>query len=38
MVGGAPLTIEFAKKIGADGFAPDALRTIDLAKKLLNIN
>jgi len=36
MVGGAPLTMEFAKKIGADGFAPDALRTIDLAKSLLD--
>jgi len=37
MVGGAPLTIEFAEKIGADGYAPDALRAIDLAKNLLNI-
>ena len=37
MVGGAPLTIEFAKKIGADGFAPDALRAIDLAKNLINV-
>jgi 5-methyltetrahydrofolate--homocysteine methyltransferase len=36
MVGGAPLTIEFAEKSGADGFAPDALRAIDLAKKLLS--
>ena len=38
MVGGAPLTIEFAEKIGADGFAPDALRAIDLAKNLLGLN
>jgi corrinoid protein of di/trimethylamine methyltransferase len=38
MVGGAPITIDFSKKIGADGFAPDALRAIDLAKKLLNIS
>ena len=37
MVGGAPLTIDFANKIGADGFAPDALRAIDLAKKLLGV-
>ena len=37
MVGGAPMTIEFAEKIGADGYAPDALRAIDLAKNLLNI-
>ena len=37
MVGGAPLTIDFSEKIGADGFAPDALRAIDLAKKLLGV-
>jgi 5-methyltetrahydrofolate--homocysteine methyltransferase len=35
MVGGSPLTQEFADKIGADGFAPDALRAINLAKKLI---
>lgn len=35
MVGGAPLTHEFAKKIGADGFAPDALRAINMAKDLI---
>jgi 5-methyltetrahydrofolate--homocysteine methyltransferase len=35
MVGGAPLTQEFADKIGADGFAPDALRAITLAKTLV---
>jgi 5-methyltetrahydrofolate--homocysteine methyltransferase len=34
MVGGAPLTREFADKVGADGFAPDALRAINLAKSL----
>jgi len=37
MVGGAPITIEFAEKIAADGFAPDSLRAVDLAKNLLNI-
>ena len=37
MVGGAPITIEFAEKVGADGFAPDALRAIDLAKNLFDI-
>ena len=37
MVGGAPITIEFSEKIGADGFAPDALRAIDLAKNLLSL-
>jgi len=36
MVGGAPITQEFADKIGADGFAPDALRAIDLAKRLVS--
>jgi 5-methyltetrahydrofolate--homocysteine methyltransferase len=35
IVGGAPLTQEFADKIGADGFAPDALRAIHLAKTLV---
>jgi len=35
MVGGAPLTKEFAEKIGADGFAPDALRAVNLAKSLV---
>ena len=35
MVGGSPLTQDFADKIGADGFAPDALRAINLAKSLL---
>jgi 5-methyltetrahydrofolate--homocysteine methyltransferase len=35
MVGGAPLTKEFSDKIGADGFAPDALRAIHLAKSLM---
>ena len=37
MVGGAPLTQDFADKIGADGFAPDALRAIELSKKLLGL-
>ncbi len=35
MVGGAPLTEEFAKEIGADGYAPDASRAVALAKSLL---
>ena len=35
MVGGAPLTEEFASEVGADGFAPDALRAITLAKDLI---
>ena len=35
IVGGAPLTAEFAKKIGADGFAPDAAAAVDTVRKLL---
>lgn len=37
MVGGAPITQEYAVKVGADGFAPDALRAINLARRLLDI-
>ncbi|MEJ5258726.1 MAG: corrinoid protein [Anaerohalosphaeraceae bacterium] len=36
MVGGAPVTQNFADKIGADGYAPDAASAVDLAKSLLN--
>ncbi|MFP4379990.1 MAG: corrinoid protein [Candidatus Sumerlaeia bacterium] len=32
MVGGAPVTDSFAKEIGADGYAPDASRAVDVAK------
>jgi 5-methyltetrahydrofolate--homocysteine methyltransferase len=35
MVGGAPLTPEFAASIGADGYAPDAGSAVDVAKRLL---
>lgn len=35
MVGGAPITDEYADEIGADGFAPDASRAVSLGKKLL---
>lgn len=35
MVGGAPLTAEFARQIGADGFAPDASRAVAVAKSLM---
>ena len=37
MVGGAPLTQNYADEIGADGFAPDAGSVVDLAKKLINV-
>ena len=36
MVGGAPVTQEFADEIGADGWAPDAASAKDLAFELLN--
>lgn len=35
LVGGAPLTDQFAKEIGADGYAPDASQAVTLAKKLV---
>ena len=35
MVGGAPVTQDFADKIGADGYAPDAASAVDLAKSLI---
>jgi 5-methyltetrahydrofolate--homocysteine methyltransferase len=34
IVGGAPVTPEYAEKIGADGFAPDASQAVRLAKNL----
>lgn len=33
MVGGAPVTQEYATKMGADGYSPDANSTVRLAKK-----
>lgn len=36
MVGGAPITDEYARMIGADGFAPDASRAASLAKILVD--
>jgi 5-methyltetrahydrofolate--homocysteine methyltransferase len=35
MVGGAPVTMKFAKEIDADGYSPDASGAVDLAKKLI---
>jgi 5-methyltetrahydrofolate--homocysteine methyltransferase len=35
VVGGAPVTSEFAAQIGADGYAPDAGAAVDLARGLL---
>lgn len=36
MIGGAPVTEEFAKEIGASGYAPDAVTAVDLAKSLIS--
>jgi len=35
VIGGAPITQEFANQIGADGFAPDAASAVDIVKKLV---
>lgn len=35
IVGGAPVSQEFADSIGADGFAPDAASAVELCSKLL---
>ena len=35
MIGGAPITQNFADEIGADGYAPDAASAVDKAKELL---
>lgn len=34
MVGGAPITEDFAKQIGAHGYSPDAASAVDLAQEL----
>ena len=36
IVGGAPVSQDFADEIGADGFAPDGGSAIDLCKSLIN--
>ncbi|MFZ5945222.1 MAG: cobalamin B12-binding domain-containing protein [Bacillota bacterium] len=36
IVGGAPVSQEFADEIGADGFAPDAASATELCKRLMN--
>jgi 5-methyltetrahydrofolate--homocysteine methyltransferase len=38
MVGGAPVNQRFADNIGADGYADDAVRAVDVAKKLVRIS
>jgi 5-methyltetrahydrofolate--homocysteine methyltransferase len=36
VIGGAPLTQNFADEIGADGFAQDAASAVDLVKSMIN--
>ena len=36
MIGGAPVTQEYAMKIGADGFAPDASSATRIARELMH--
>ena len=38
MIGGAPVTEEWAKKIGADGYAEDAIEAVKKAKSLLGLH
>jgi 5-methyltetrahydrofolate--homocysteine methyltransferase len=36
LIGGAPVTTEFAEKIGADGYAADASQAVKVARKLIS--
>ena len=36
IVGGAPISYDFASEIGADGFAPDAASAVELCRRLLS--
>ena len=38
IIGGAPVTLKFAKLINADGYAADAASAVDIVKKLLKIS
>jgi 5-methyltetrahydrofolate--homocysteine methyltransferase len=37
IIGGAPITQNYADEIGADGYAPDAATAVDLVKSLLEM-
>lgn len=37
LVGGAPITQNFADEIGADGYSPDAASAVDKARELLHV-
>ena len=38
MFGGAPVTEEWVKEIGGDGYAENAIEAVNVAKRLLNVN
>jgi len=38
IIGGAPITQEYANQIGADAFAPDAASAVEVARKLVGSN
>jgi methanogenic corrinoid protein MtbC1 len=38
MIGGAPVTESWAEKIGADGYAEDAISAVAVAKRLAEIS
>jgi 5-methyltetrahydrofolate--homocysteine methyltransferase len=37
MVGGAPMSQEFADDFGADGYGKDAIDCVDIAKRFLGL-
>ena len=37
MVGGAPVTQEWATRIGAEGFSPDAIGSVNIARQLMGL-
>jgi 5-methyltetrahydrofolate--homocysteine methyltransferase len=38
MIGGAPVTQQFADSIGADGYAPDGATAVTKARELVSAN
>jgi 5-methyltetrahydrofolate--homocysteine methyltransferase len=38
VIGGAPVTAEFAKQIGADGYAPDAASAVSTIKEVMKMS
>jgi 5-methyltetrahydrofolate--homocysteine methyltransferase len=36
IIGGAPVTQEYADQVGADGYAPDAASAVEIARRLIN--